>query len=133
MGKKLGFAAAALLAASVAMPASAAIEDDLQNICLIVKNNDKSELRKKMRNIRREYSLRMGDYYTGIKCSDMSLLRYAMTNASHDVGEYIIKAMSRSDLQQKEADGLTIEQWADQNGHLKTPIGVALIDRLNTD
>lgn len=39
----------AILAAAFSVPSLADINADLQNICTIVKNNDKSELRKKMK------------------------------------------------------------------------------------
>ncbi|WP_102794321.1 DUF3718 domain-containing protein [Bowmanella denitrificans] len=125
--------ATAVLALGIAMPGWADLNADLQNICTIVKNNDKSELRKKMKKVRDDYNLKLGDYYDGISCENQSLIRYAMMNNSDDAGEYMVKSMSRGDLSKPEKDGQTIEQWAEANGHLKTATGVALVDRLNAN
>ncbi|AWL11076.1 hypothetical protein HMF8227_00580 [Saliniradius amylolyticus] len=123
----------ALLASMAAFsPLSYAdINEELQNICTIVKNDDKSELRKKMRTVRSDYRLRLGDYYTGISCGGNSMIRYAMENGSAETGIYMIKRMSKGDLEQPEGDGMTIKQWAEANGHIGTPIGKELLDRLN--
>ncbi|MCY7296245.1 DUF3718 domain-containing protein [Alteromonas sp. a30] len=107
------------------------INEDLANICTIVKNDDKSELRKKLNKVKRDYSVRVGDYYTGISCGGESLIRYAMSNGSNKTGEYIIKKMRKSDLDEAESDGKTVKQWAEENGHIGSPIGAALLDRLN--
>ncbi|MDN4504307.1 DUF3718 domain-containing protein, partial [Alteromonadaceae bacterium BrNp21-10] len=64
------------------------INSDLENICTIVKNNDKGELRKKMRSVQKEYNVRLGDIYSGVSCGGESLIRYSMQNAANDVGEY---------------------------------------------
>lgn len=133
MHASLKLTLSAALLTALALPVAADIQQDLQNICTIVKNNDKSELRKKMRDVRKDYNLKLGDYYTGISCDNKSLIRYAMANSAVDTGEYLIKSMTRTELSQPEADGSTIEQWAEANGHLKSPIGIALIDRLNTN
>ncbi|WP_088329675.1 DUF3718 domain-containing protein [Lacimicrobium sp. SS2-24] len=133
MIKPLNLALTAALAATLSLPVAADIQQDLQNICTIVKNNDKSELRKKMRDVRQDYNLKLGDYYAGITCDNMSLIRHAMSNGAVDTGEYLIKSMTRSELSEPEADGQTLEKWAEANGHLKSPIGIALVDRLNTN
>ncbi|MBN7820844.1 DUF3718 domain-containing protein [Bowmanella sp. Y26] len=123
----------AILAAAFSVPSLADINADLQNICTIVKNNDKSELRKKMKKVRDDYNLKLGDVYEGISCEGLSLIRYAMLNSADDAGEYMVKSMSRSDLQKTEKDGSTVEQWAEANGHLKSATGLALVDRLNAN
>lgn len=71
--------------------------------------------------------------YEGISCEGLSLIRYAMLNSADDAGEYMVKSMSRSDLQKTEKDGSTVEQWAEANGHLKSTTGLALVDRLNAN
>ncbi|WP_416306587.1 DUF3718 domain-containing protein [Neptunicella sp. SCSIO 80796] len=122
---------AALSTVLVAPVSFADVNEDLQNICTIVKNNDKGELRKKMRSVQRDYNLRLGDFYTGVSCGGNSLIRYSMQNASVDVGTYMIKKMSKNDLAQAEADGMAIQQWAEANGYIGTEIGKELLDRLN--
>ncbi|WP_438863241.1 DUF3718 domain-containing protein [Neptunicella sp.] len=128
--KKLTLIAA--VASVLATPFSFAdVNEDLQNICTIVKNNDKGELRKKMRSVQNDYNLRLGDFYTGVSCGGSSLIRYSMQNNATDVGTYIIKKMSKKDLAQAEADGMPVQQWAEANGFIDTEIGKELIARLN--
>ncbi|WP_416305539.1 DUF3718 domain-containing protein [Neptunicella sp. SCSIO 80796] len=107
------------------------INEDLQNICTIVKNDDKGELRKKMRTVQNDYNLRLGDYYTGISCGGNSLIRYSMQNNSAEVGTYMIKKMSKKDLSAAESDGMAIKQWAESNGFIDSEIGQELVARLN--
>jgi len=117
--------------ALLSVPAFADLKTDLANICTIVKNNDKSELRKKINKVKKEYSIRLGDYYTGITCGGNTLIRHSMASAAPDAGAYLIKQMRRADLKKPEADGKTIKQWAEENGHIGSPIGAALLDRLD--
>ncbi|MBC3767916.1 DUF3718 domain-containing protein [Neptunicella marina] len=122
----------AALAATIATPVCFAdVNEDLQNICTIVKNNDKGELRKKVRAIQDDYKLRVGDIYPGISCGGSSLIRYSMQNNATDVGVFIIKKMSKKDLGNAEADGQTIQQWAEANGFIGTEIGKELLDRIS--
>ena len=115
----------------LSVPALADLGADLANICMIVKNNDKSELRKKLNKIKKEYSVRLGGYYKGITCGGNTLIRHSMVSSAPDAGAYLIKQMRRADLKKPEADGKTIAQWAEENGHLDSSIGAALLDRLN--
>lgn len=104
--------------------------DSLRNICTIVKNNDKTELRKKLSLMKREFRLKLDDYYAGITCAGNSLIRHAMKSDSEDVGIYMVKKMSRNTLNQSEVDGETLVNWASINGFIKHPIGEALISRI---
>lgn len=115
----------------VSVSALADLSSDLANICTIVKNNDKSELRKKLNKIKKDYSVRLGGYYKGITCGGNTLIRHSMASTAPDAGTYLIKQMRRADLKRPEQDGKTIAQWAEENGHIDSPIGVALLDRLN--
>lgn len=124
---KLGVA---ICVAIVSLPSMADINADLANICTIVKNNDKSELRKKINKVKKEYKVRLSDYYGGITCGGNTLIRHAMSHAANDAGAYLIKQMRKSDLNKPEGDGKTIKQWAEENGHIGGPIGTALLDRL---
>ncbi|GAB3023121.1 DUF3718 domain-containing protein [Bowmanella dokdonensis] len=120
------------LSAAAFAPASFAdINDDLQNICTIVKNDDKSELRKKLKKVQDDYNLRLGDYYTGISCGGSSLIRYSMENNAVEVGTYMIKKMTKTDLTQAEQDGMPLQTWAETNGHIGTEIGKELLDRIS--
>ncbi len=128
--KKL-FTIAAITSVLVSPLSYADINDDLQNICTIVKNNDADELRKKMRSVNKEYNVRLGDIYTGVSCGGESLIRYSMKNAAVDVGEYMIKKMSKKDLAAAESDGVSLQQWAETNGFIDSAIGQALVSRIN--
>lgn len=130
--KKSAIALCATLSAIAFSPVSQAdINEDLQNICTIVKNDDKSELRKKIKKVQDDYNLRLGDYYSGISCGGSSLIRYAMENGAAEVGTFMIKKMSRGDLTQAESDGQMLQQWAEANGHIAGPIGQELLARIN--
>ena len=118
-------------AALLSPVAQADLTEDLQNICTIVKNNDKGELRKKMRGVKDDYRMRLGDFYEGVSCGGQSLIRYAMLNGANDVGAYMVGQMGKSDLSKPETDGMTLQQWADSNGYLASDTGKELLDRLN--
>ena len=130
MFKRLIIALTSLIAFGLSSNAYADINSDLQNICTIVKNNDKSELRKKMKNIKKDYKLKLGDYYSGVSCGGQSMIRYAMQNSADDVGKYLIKKMKKGDLKAAEKDGQTVKQWAEANGHIGGVIGSALVARI---
>ncbi|MBN7821790.1 DUF3718 domain-containing protein [Bowmanella yangjiangensis] len=120
------------LASLAVSPLSVAdINDDLQNICTIVKNDDKAELRKKVKQVQDDYNLRLGDYYEGISCGGQSLIRYSMENNAAEVGTFMIKKMSKTDLQKVEKDGMALQQWAEANGHIATSIGQELVSRIS--
>ncbi|GGO63994.1 hypothetical protein GCM10010982_02350 [Bowmanella pacifica] len=130
--KKYTFILLSAVSASCFAPASSAdINEALANICTIVKNDDKSELRKKLKNVQNDYNLRLGDYYSGISCGGNSLIRYAMENSAVDTGTYMIKRMGKSDLTQVEQDGMALKDWAQNNGYLEKPIGQELVARIN--
>ena len=113
------------------MPSMADPSMELANICTIIKNNDKSELRKKLKKVKKEYKLRLGDYYSAISCQGNSMIRHAMTSSAGEAGEYLVSQMKKSDLKKAEGDGKTIKQWAEENGHIASATGSALVERLN--
>ncbi|MCW8090253.1 DUF3718 domain-containing protein [Alteromonas sp. ASW11-130] len=123
----LAIAVASLTFANVAQ---AAVEDDLANICTIVEADDKGELRKKMRRVQSDYRLKLHDYYTGISCNGNSLIRTALANNAVEVGTLLVKKMPKSDLQQPEADGKTLQAWISENGLSSNPIAVELQGRI---
>jgi hypothetical protein len=110
--------------------AQADVNDALQNICTIVKADDKRELRKKMKRVQSNFRLKLKDYYTGVTCGGNSLIRTAMLNDSEETGTLMIKKMPRSDLEAPERDGKTVLAWATENGLDASPIVVALNDRI---
>lgn len=116
---------------ALSMPSMADPSMELANICTIIKNNDKSELRKKLKKVKKEYKLRLGDFYAAISCQGNSMIRHAMSNSAGDAGEYLVSQMKKSDLKRAEGDGKTIIQWAEENGHIASVVGSALVERVN--
>lgn len=110
--------------------AQADINEALQNICTIVKTDDKGELRKKMKKVESDYRMKLRDYYSGITCGGNSLIRTAMLNDAVETGELLVKKMPKSDLSEPEQDGKTLEAWIDENGLSGSPIASVLKDRI---
>ena len=110
--------------------AQADVSEALQNICTIVKADDKGELRKKMKRVQSDYRLKLKDYYTGVSCGGNSLIRTAMLNDAVETGTLMVKKMPKRDLSSPENDGKTVLVWASENGLDASPIVAALIDRI---
>jgi hypothetical protein len=110
--------------------AQAELSEALQNICTIVKADDKGELRKKMKLVQSDYNLKLKDYYTGVSCGGNSLIRTAMLNNAVKTGTLIVKKMPKSDLGAPEKDGKTVIDWASENGLDASPIVTALNNRI---
>jgi hypothetical protein len=102
----------------------------LQNICTIVKADDKGELRKKMKRVQSDYNLKLKDYYTGISCGGNSLIRTAILNNAEKTGTLMVKKMPKGDLSAPEKDGKTLLVWASENGLDASPIVTALNKRI---
>jgi len=110
--------------------AQADVSDALQNICTIVKADDKGELRKKMKRVQSDFRLKLKDYYSGVSCGGNSLIRTAMLNDSIETGTLMIKKMPRGDLSSPESDGKTVLTWASENGLDASAIVTVLKDRI---
>jgi len=110
--------------------AQADINEALQNICTIVKADDKSELRRKMKRVQSNFRMKLRDYYTGVSCGGNSLIRTAMINDSVETGTLMIKKMPKGDLRSPESDGKTVLIWASENGLDTSDIVTALKDRI---
>ena len=78
--------------------AQADVSEVLQNICTIVKADDKGELRKKMKRVQSDFRLKLKDYYTGVSCGGNSLIRTAMLNNALETGTLMVKKMPKGDL-----------------------------------
>jgi hypothetical protein len=110
--------------------AQADVGEALQNICTIVKADDKGELRKKMKRVQSDYNLKLKDYYTGVSCGGNSLIRTAMLNNAEATGTLMVKKMPKGDLKAPEKDGKTVLVWASENGLDASPIVAALNNRI---
>ena len=122
--------AIATLSLTLTGTAQADINDALQNICTIVKADDKGELRKKMKRVQSDFRLKLKDYYSGISCGGNSLIRTAMKNNAIETGTLLVKKMPKGDLKAPEQDGKTVSAWATENGLDSSPIVAALNDRI---
>jgi hypothetical protein len=78
--------------------AQADINEALQNICTIVKADDKGELRKKMKRVQSDFRLKLKDYYTGISCRGNNLIRTAMLNNAIETGTLMVNKTLKGDL-----------------------------------
>jgi hypothetical protein len=110
--------------------AQADINLALQNICTIVKADDKGELRKKMKRVQSDFRLKLKDYYSGISCGGNSLIRTAMLNNAEETGTLMVKKMPKRELKAPEKDGKTVLVWASENGLDASAIVAALNDRI---
>lgn len=110
--------------------AQADINEALQNICTIVKADDKGELRKKMKVVESDYRMKLQAYYTGISCGGNSLIRTALLNNSVETGTLMIKKMPKSDLQAPEKDGKTVSDWATEQGLTDSELVAVLKERI---
>ncbi|MCE9677851.1 DUF3718 domain-containing protein [Shewanella sp. AS1] len=119
-------AIAFVIAASAYIPQAHADDQLVANICNYVQADDKNRLRSKLT----ESRVKLRNVYTGIQCNGESLLRFAMLSNANDVGSFIAKRLSTDDLSIKEADGKTVLEWAQANGHGNNEITSAIKERI---
>lgn len=110
--------------------AQADINEDLKNICNIVKSDDKGELRKKMKMVSTDYGVKFKDVYSGVSCGGESLIRTAMKNEAVETGVLMVKRMPKRALSEAESDGKTLAAWAEESGFNTSPIFIALNERI---
>ncbi len=117
-------------ALGVSSNANAEIETALANICDIVIADDKSELRKKIRNVRKEYSIQLKDYYDGITCGGKSLIKVAILNNSVEAGTLLIKKLPRKKLKEPEHDGEALTAWISSQGLGENAVAKVISERI---
>ena len=110
--------------------AQANINEALANICTIVQADDKSELRKKMRDVETDYRMKLKDYYSGITCNGQSLIRTALLANAVETGTLLVKKMSKSELSAPEQDGKTLQAWVAEQGLTDSPVAAVINERL---
>ena len=130
MLKKILISSVVVCGLSTSWQTQANIEDALANICAIVQANDKGELRKKMKNVRSNYSAQLRDYYSGVTCGGNSLIRVAMLNDAVDVGTLLVKKMPKKHLAAPEKDGKTLLSWISEQGLQDSELAKVLTDRI---
>ena len=123
----IAIAAASLV---LAPTAHADVNEALQNICTIVKADDKGQLRKKMKKVRSDYNLKLNDYYAGISCGGNSLIRTAMLNNAVEAGTLLVKKMPKKDLAAPEQDGKTLQAWVAEQGLADNPVAAVISNRI---
>lgn len=110
------------LSTSLVVSKSAHSADPLVvSICNFVAADDKSRLRKKLRNSK----VKLRNIYDGIACDGMTLLQFAMKKNSNNVGKYIVKRLPSGKL----AKGRDLK-WADENGFADSDITAAIKERI---
>ena len=117
--KKITIAVALMtgLGFSFSSTAQSDVNEALQNICTIVKADDKSELRNKMKKVQSDYRLKLRDYYSGITCSGKSLVKTSFENDAVEAGTLLIKKLPKKALRTPEHDNQgTLLEWATANG-----------------
>lgn len=101
--------AAAIASGSFAYTAPAQADDQLAiSICEYIAADDKNRLRSKLKSSR----VKIRNIYDAVLCNGNNLLRHAIESNAIDAGEYVVKNLSKSSLE----DGAVIA-WAESNGH----------------
>ncbi|GAP76481.1 MULTISPECIES: DUF3718 domain-containing protein [Pseudoalteromonas] len=112
--------ATAVLAGSALYTTPASANDRLAiSICEYIAADDKNRLRKTLRSAR----LKIRDISDAVKCNGNNLVRHAVASNAVDTGEYIIKSLPKSSLE----DGADLN-WATSN-HAGSPLIAAIKDR----
>ena len=110
--------AVAAMVAGLLTPVPVKAQDQLvASICEYVQKNDKSRLRKQLKQNR----LKLRNIYSGISCNGLSLLRFAMKNNADAVGKFMVKKLPASELA---ANG--DYDWATANGYGDSAIAAAI-------
>ncbi len=115
------FLAAAIASASVAYTAPVKADDQLAvSICEYIAADDKNRLRSKLKSSR----VKIRNIFDAVKCNGNNMLRHAIESGATDTGEYIVKNLSKSSLE----DGADIA-WAESNGHAGSTLIAVIKDR----
>ena len=126
--KKLALSAL-LVATAVAyvVPAKVHAQDDLAvSICSAIETDDKSRLRKILKNNR----LKVRNIYDSVLCNSQTMLQFAFTNGANAAGAFIAKQLPVSKLSEAESDGEPILKWAEAYGYANTPLAEAIRSRI---
>ncbi|WP_105188288.1 DUF3718 domain-containing protein [Pseudoalteromonas sp. T1lg48] len=116
-----GVIATAILAGSAFYTAPASANDRLAvTICEYIAANDKNRLRKTLRSAR----IKLRDVSDSVQCNGNNLVRHAVASQAVDTGEYIIKSLPKSALE----DGADLN-WATSNGYGDSPLIAVLKER----
>ena len=110
----------------------AAIEDRLESalagVCASVEADDQVRFRKKVNDVRRNFNLRIRDFYEGVSCQGKTLIEYAIEKNAEGVGSYVARRIASEADTLKASNGQSVSQWINANGHAGHPIAKALVD-----
>ncbi len=111
-----------LIATSIVVPIKTKANEQLFiSVCGYVKANDKSKLRKKLK----EGRVSLRNIYADLRCNGQNLLQTAYGSSANEVGEFIVKRVSSKAIKSS-----NIYEWANSNGHTASPITNALKSKL---
>ena len=120
--RSLTLAGVVLIATSIVAPTTVQANEQLFiSVCGYVKANDKSKLRKKLK----EGRVTLRNIYSDLKCNGENLLQTAYGSSANEVGQFIVKRVSSKALKAS-----NIYDWANGNGHAASPITAALKSKL---
>ncbi|WP_440053953.1 DUF3718 domain-containing protein [Pseudoalteromonas sp. T1lg65] len=109
---------ASLVASALSFSTSVKANEQLAlSLCEYIAADDKMRIRKTLKTAR----VKMRNIYDAIQCNGNNLLRHAIASNAADAGEYIVKSLPKSALE----DGSDIA-WAEGNGHGGSPL-IAII------
>ncbi len=120
---KLSTVAFAISVSAVALLSSGQASANAQlaaSLCDYVAADDKSRIRKKLK----ESRVKLRNIFDGVSCGGNNLIRHAVVNNAVKSGTFIVKQMPKGALASNgDAD------WADANGHSGSEIIAALKTR----
>lgn len=109
--------------ANVSVTGTAAANPLAQNLCTYVEGNDRLRMRQRLR----EDRVQLRRVYESIACNGMTLLQFAMSTGSDDIGEFIVSQLPGSSIES--AGDLA---WAESNGHGDSAIAQAMRERIGS-
>lgn len=113
--------ASALMAVSFSSTQAVAANEGLaQSLCEYIAIDDKNRMRSTLKQSR----VKIRNVFDAVQCNGSNMLRHAMVSGANDIGEYIVKSIPRSSLQ----DGSELS-WAESNGYSGTVVYEALKER----
>lgn len=113
--------ASAVFSGSVFFSAPVKANDQLAiSICEYIAADDKNRLRDKLKSSR----VKIRNIYDAVLCNGNNLLRHAIASNATDAGEFVVKNLSKSSLE----DGADIA-WAESNGHAGSALIPIIKDR----
>ncbi len=103
-----------------ATTASANTDQLAVSICEYIAADDKTRLRKTLKDAR----LKIRDINDSVQCNGNNLLCHALVSGANDAGEFIIKSLPKSSLE----DGADLA-WANENGFGGSPLIAVIKER----